>query len=183
LEYVDRYMFKNYSQQKPLGKTKIYCGEQLEKDTVLVEALGTIDELNSFLALTLTKTNNREVKEIVKKVQRYLFIAGSDLSSSTGTNPRINEINVKELEEIINNFDEKLEPINRFVIPGGSEAAIILNNSRAICRRVERRLIELKNKQEMNDHLLKFFNRLSDLLFVLSRYCNKISGIKDELWK
>ena len=175
-------MFKNYSDKKLIEKTKIYCGEQFDKSALVVETLGSIDELGAFLALAANKTKNDDTKQILKNIQSYMFVAGSDISSSTGTNPRIKQEDVTDLENTINRIDENLQPIKNFVIHSGSEASLLLNICRTLSRRTERRLIALKNEQELNDHLLKFFNRLSDLFFVLARYENKTEGNREDLW-
>ena len=175
-------MFKNYSNKSIVEKTKIYCGEQFDKSTLVVETLGSIDELGAFLALAARKAKSDENKEVLRNIQRYMFVAGSDISSTTGNNPRIKENDVAELESIINNIDQKLQPIRNFIVPSGSESSLLLNICRTLSRRTERRLIALKNEQELNEYLLKFFNRLSDLFFVLARYENKLEGNKEDLW-
>ena len=175
-------MFKDYGEKKLVGKTKIYCGEQFDKSALMVETLGCIDELGAFVALVANKTKNADTKKILKNIQRYMFVAGSDISSSTGTNPRIKKDDATELENTINRIDEDLQPIRNFIIPSGSEASLLLNICRTLSRRTERRLIALKNEQEINEYLLKFFNRLSDLFFVLSRYENKTEDNKEDLW-
>src|SRR3989344_7135228 len=120
-------MFKNYSDKKLIEKTKIYCGEQFDKSALVVETLGSIDELGAFLALAANKTKNNDTKQILKNIQSYMFVAGSDLSSTVGNNPRIKENDVAELENTINRIDQELQPIRNFIIPSGSEASLLLN--------------------------------------------------------
>ena len=175
-------MFKDYVEKSMKVKTKIYCGEQFDKSALVVEVLGCIDELNSFLSLALRKSEGIDVKEVLKNIQRTLFVSGSDVASTSGNIPRIKEGHVIELENIINDIDEKLQPIRNFVIPSGTESSLLLNVCRTLSRKTERRLIALKNEQDINEQLLKFFNRLSDLFFILSRYENKLSDSKEELW-
>jgi len=175
-------MFKKYAEKNMTTKTKIYCGEQFDKSALVVETLGSIDELGAFLALAANKTKNDDTKQILKNIQSYMFVSGSDISTSIANNPRIKQEDVIELENTINRIDEDLQPIRNFVIPSGSEASLLLNICRTLSRRTERRLIALKDQQELNEHLLKFFNRLSDLFFVLARYENKLSNVNEELW-
>jgi cob(I)alamin adenosyltransferase len=95
----------------------------------------------------------------------------------------IQETDIKWMEDVIDKYEAELKPLTHFIIPGGCESSALLNISRTVCRRAERRIVELKRKEEIERELTKYINRLSDLLFVLSRVENKRQGISDTIWK
>lgn len=178
-------MTKIYNRSGDVIHTSLFGGEQISKDSLIVDAYGIIDELNSSLGLVRAKTGDKDVKDLVNDVQNQLLKIGSDLATPLDRKPvieRISEKDVRTLEEIIDRYDANLPKISRFIIPGGSEESAMLHVSRAICRRAERRLVTLKKERQINDAVLMYVNRLSDLLFVVAREMNRRKNIEDEFW-
>jgi cob(I)alamin adenosyltransferase len=180
---------KIYTKGGDKGETGLFGGDRVSKNSERIEAYGTIDELNSFIGLTLTEVKNEEVKNVLQKIQNQLFTAGSDLATPVNEKnkkyniPRVPKQFFEEIEKYIDKFDSQLEPLQNFILPGGSKTASMLNICRTICRRVERRIVALNASSDIGENIIIFFNRLSDLFFVLSRYENMISGIPDVIWK
>jgi cob(I)alamin adenosyltransferase len=133
--------------------------------------------------------NNIEVKQLLERIQNSLFTAGADLSApyneKTGKHniPRISGDMAVELEKEIDKYDDQLEELKNFILPGGTKSAALLHICRTICRRAEREVVELKSSVDIGTDIIVYLNRLSDLFFVLARFENKISGQKDVEWK
>ena len=179
---------KIYTKGGDKGETGLFGGERVSKDVDRIEAYGTIDELISFIALAVLEIKDIELRSILEKIQGYLFILGSDLSTPDSENnkkfniPRITEEHSKSLEKDIDHFDSRNNELKNFIIPGGNKGAVKLHVCRTICRRAERRVVTLSKKENIGENILIFLNRLSDLFFVIARYQNKISGIEDTIW-
>lgn len=164
--------------------TDLY-GCRAGKDSLRVEAIGNIDELNSFAGLAVSRIEDSEMKGILKEIQSRLFATGADLATppDAGRSERITGEDVKRLEEIIIKIESELPPLARFILPGGSEEAALLHACRTVCRRAERSLVALKKKEEINNFAFVYVNRLSDLFFALARTANRRKGVNDEEWK
>ena len=180
---------KIYTKTGDKGETGLFGGDRVSKDSTRIESYGSVDELNSFIGLAITEVKDEEVKNLLSKIQNELFIIGSNLAAPNlkkdkkNIIPKISEDFFKEAENAIDHFEEKLEPLKNFILPGGSKGAALLNVCRTVCRRAERRVVALKNTVQIDEKIIIFLNRLSDLLFVLARYENQISGYKDVIWK
>ena len=180
---------KIYTKGGDKGETGLFGGERVPKNSERIEAYGTIDELNSFIGLAVEEVKNNEVKAVLQKIQNQLFTVGSDLATPVNEKnkkydiPRVPKAFSEEAEKNIDKFDSELEPLQNFILPGGSKSSALLNICRTICRRAERRVVTLKASNEIGENIIIFLNRLSDLFFVLARYENMISGIPDEIWK
>ncbi len=180
---------KIYTKGGDKGETGLFGGERVSKDSARIEAYGTVDELNSFIGLTLTETKDNEVKKFLEKIQNILFILGSDLSAPDNEKnkshniPRISKNHYEEIEKEIDKFDARLDELRNFILPGGCKSAALLHICRTICRRAERKVVALNNIVNLNSDIVILLNRLSDLFFVLARYENKISGIEDIEWQ
>jgi cob(I)alamin adenosyltransferase len=180
---------KIYTKGGDKGETGLYGGERVSKDSLRIETYGTVDELNSFVGLTLSEVSDSEIKKLLKQIQNTLFVLGSDLSTPDNEKnkahqiPRITRSNYEEIEREIDKFDARLDELRNFILPGGSKGAALLHICRTVCRRVERRVVSLKNKVNLNPDIIILLNRLSDLFFVLARYENKISGTGDVKWQ
>jgi cob(I)alamin adenosyltransferase len=180
---------KIYTKGGDKGETGLYGGERVSKDSLRIETYGTVDELNSFIGLTLGEVSDSEIKKLLKQIQNTLFILGSDLSTPDNKKnkahqiPRIKKSNYEEIEREIDKFDARLDELRNFILPGGSKGATLLHICRTVCRRAERRVVSLKNKVNLNPDIIILLNRLSDLFFVLARYENKISGTEDVKWQ
>jgi cob(I)alamin adenosyltransferase len=180
---------KIYTKQGDKGETGLFGGERVSKSSLRIEAYGTIDELNSFIGLTIIETLNKEVKELLENLQPQLFILGSDLASPDNEKtrkyniPRVTEAFSIETEKAIDYFESRLEELKNFILPGGTKSASLLHVCRTVCRRAERRVVELNSAEEINNNIIIFLNRLSDLLFVLSRVENAEANFPDIIWK
>jgi cob(I)alamin adenosyltransferase len=180
---------KIYTKGGDNGETGLFGGERVPKDSIRIEAYGTVDELNSFIGLTLNEIKDSEVKKLLSRIQNSLFTLGSDLAAPANEKdkkyniPRIKKSHYEEIEKEIDKFDSQLEELRNFILPGGCKSSALLHICRTICRRTERRIVTLQNGVELSPDIIIFLNRLSDLFFVLARYENKISGIEDIKWQ
>ncbi len=180
---------KIYTKTGDKGETSLFAGGRVPKNSERIEAYGTIDELNSYIGLTITEVKNKEVLSLLEKIQSQLFTLGSDLATPENVKnksvntPRVAPEFYKKLEDEIDKFDSKLEELKNFILPGGSKGAAFLHVCRTICRRAERRVITLSDKQEIGEEIIIYLNRLSDLFFVLARYENYSLNIPDVKWK
>ncbi|HSD63316.1 MAG TPA: cob(I)yrinic acid a,c-diamide adenosyltransferase [Ignavibacteriaceae bacterium] len=180
---------KIYTKGGDKGETGLFGGDRVLKSSERIEAYGTIDELNSFIGLAITEAKSGEIKELLKVIQNQLFTVGSDLATPVNEKnkkydiPRVEKSFFKNAEDKIDKFDAQLDPLQNFILPGGTKSAALLNICRTVCRRAERRVVALNTSTEINENIIIFLNRLSDLFFVLSRYENMISGIPDVIWK
>lgn len=168
------------------GTTGLGIRVRVRKDSARVEAYGAIDELNSAVGVAVAAGVSPPIGRLLGRVQQELFHLGSDLcvpaDGDAPSVPRIEERHVRGLEETIDALQEELEPLANFVLPGGSPAAAALHLARTICRRAERRLVTLAATEAVGAPALTYVNRLSDALFVMARYENKMRGEADVLW-
>lgn len=179
---------KIYTKTGDKGETGLFGGERVSKDNKRICAYGTIDELNSFIGVAITEINSEEIRNILLDIQNKLFTVGSDLA--TPDNEKNRKLNIQrtsedfitKAENDIDTISDKLEPLRNFILPGGSKGSALLQVCRTVARRAEREIVELKKVDYISDNILVFLNRLSDLLFVLSRYENQVSGIPDTKW-
>jgi len=180
---------KIYTKGGDKGETGLFGGDRVLKSSERIEAYGTIDELNSFIGLAVEEVKSPEIKTVLQKIQNELFTLGSDLATPLDEKnekykiPRVPKSFYEEAEKQIDKIEEQLEPLQNFILPGGSKASALLNICRTICRRAERRVVALKASIDIGENIIIFLNRLSDLFFVLARYENMISGIPDIIWK
>lgn len=180
---------KIYTKTGDKGETSLFGGERVLKNNQRINAYGTIDELNAFIGLAITEIKSEEIKDVLFDLQNKLFVVGSDLA--TPENEKNNKVKIsrtseefiKKTEADIDNFTDKLDELRNFILPGGSKGSAMLHVCRTISRRAEREVVALKNSEAINDHILVFLNRVSDLFFVLSRYENKVSNNPDIIWK
>ncbi|MGE5797328.1 MAG: cob(I)yrinic acid a,c-diamide adenosyltransferase [Ignavibacteria bacterium] len=180
---------KIYTKTGDKGETSLLTGERVPKNSQIIEAYGTIDELNSFIGLAIAEAENKEIKQLLKKIQNQLFLVGADLASPDKKgNKKLEEFRIPkefylEAEEAIDHFESSLEELKNFILPGGSKSSGLLHLCRTIARRAEREVVAVKENINVEENILIFLNRLSDLFFVLARYENKTSGIPDAIWK
>ena len=176
-----------YTRGGDKGRTALGDGTRVEKHHARVEAYGAVDEANAVIGLARLHTEG-EVDAMLARIQNDLFDLGADLTmpehEGGGATPlRVSEAQVKRLEDEIDLMNAELKPLRSFVLPGGSAAAATLHVSRTVCRRAERCMVELAGlpDEPVSPAALKYINRLSDLLFVASRYVNA-RGEGDVLW-
>jgi cob(I)alamin adenosyltransferase len=171
---------KVYTRTGDKGETSLVGGRRVSKASVRVEAYGDVDELNSVLGIVRLEAKDGEIKEIITEIQNDLFIIGADLASPPEIQvPRINKERIKELEKIIDRFLGELEPLKEFILPSGRGGGPYLHLARTVSRRTERRIVKLMEEAEVNENLLAYLNRLSDLLFVMARIENKRGNFEE----
>ena len=170
------------------GQTRLGDNSQVPKTDLRIEAYGTVDELNAVLGLVRTSALAASQSEVLQLVQNDLFDLGADLcrpqaeAEEKGAVLRIQAAQVARLEAEIDRLNADLEPLRSFVLPGGADAAAWLHLGRTVCRRAERCVWALAQRDAINEQVLIYLNRLSDLLFVMSRAENDM-GQSDVLWE
>lgn len=180
---------KIYTKTGDKGETSLFGGERVQKNNQRINAYGTIDELNAFIGFAITEIKSSEIKEVLLDLQNKLFTVGSDLATpDTEKNKKLGisrtqQEFIDKAESDIDKFNGQLEELRNFILPGGSKGSAILHICRTICRRAEREVVALKNSEKVNENIIVFLNRISDLFFVLSRYENKVSNQPDTIWK
>jgi cob(I)alamin adenosyltransferase len=171
---VKRRITKVYTRTGDKGQTSLVGGKRVSKASARVEAYGDVDELNSALGIVRSEAQDDEIREIITEIQNDLFIIGADLASPPEIKvPRMGKERIRELEKIIDKFLGELEPLKEFILPSGQGGGPYLHLARAVSRRAERRIVKLVEEAEMNENVLAYVNRLSDLLFVMARIENK----------
>jgi cob(I)alamin adenosyltransferase len=176
---------KIYTRGGDAGETSLGDGSRRRKDDLRVEAYGTVDEANATIGLVRLHTSG-EVDALLSRVQNDLFDLGADLCTPEGNERRSGALRVVEtqvdaLEAEIDRYNEPLETLKSFILPGGSPAAAYLHLARTVTRRAERLVVALAEAEDVNPAAVKYLNRLSDLLFVLCRHEND-GGASDVLW-
>lgn len=178
--------FKIYTKTGDDGTSGLIGGTRVEKFDDRLEAYGTIDELNSWIGLILTGDIDDSVRKTLEQVQNKLFEVGSHLATDSSKSlPKIESCTRKDieiLEKEIDRMQSQLPELKNFILPGGSKSASYAHVARTVCRRSERRINYLNQKNEVQTNVLIFINRLSDYLFVLARYINFKSGINETIW-
>ena len=173
---------KIYTGRGDEGMTDLRDMSRVSKTSPRIEAYGTVDEVNSAIGV-LRPSGYDDVDEQLKRVQNHLHIVQADLATPNSTDedtPHIEERHVDELEAMMDEHDEELEPLSHFILPGGSEVGAKLHQARAVCRRAERRAVDLAKDDPINAEVVAYLNRLSDALFVLARVVNKREGVPEE---
>ena len=175
-----------YTRGGDKGETSLGDGARVAKHDLRVAAYGTVDEANACIGLARLHTEG-EADAILRRAQNDLFDLGADLATPEQENPkypplRITAGQVERLEREIDEINADLEALKSFVLPGGSAAAAYLHLARTVTRRAEREVTRLAERETVNPDALRYVNRLSDLLFVLSRHLND-GGASDVLWQ
>lgn len=185
---------KVYTKTGDKGETGLVGGSRVSKSDIRIETYGDVDELNSHLGVLVSLLKHDEkfnaVLDVLESVQNSLFTLGSLLASEKESRdkyklPRLDLKIIELLEESIDEYEKTLEPLRNFILPNGTPAAAAAHVARSVCRRVERRLVafSISMPDEAPEHGLQLLNRLSDYLFVLSRYINKVKGEAETIWK
>ena len=183
---------KIYTRAGDAGDTALYGGLRVPKDAPRVEAYGTLDELNAALGVARAgmPESHEELREILSMLQAELFDLGAELATPPDRLDdklaqklrRADAAQVEGLEAIIDRYEAQLSPLRTFILPGGAPAAAALHLARTIARRAERHAVTLGRHEWVNPELIRYMNRLSDLLFVLARTANRLSGVEDVPW-
>lgn len=179
---------KIYTRRGDRGETDLLGGGRVSKDSVRVEAYGAVDELNAHLGRYAAESTQDDLREIIRDIQSSLFDLGGYLASpddarrESASIPQPEDLDVERLEARIDALEAELEPLKRFVLPGGTSAAAASHLARTVCRRAERRAIALHGAEPLRAAALRYLNRLSDLLFVMARVENRRAGVADIEW-
>ena len=184
-----------YTKRGDSGETGLAGGQRVPKDDPRIEAYGTVDELNAFVGLASVSAAELIGREprmsllfaILRRVQHELFNLGSILATRPEDvhpkQPRVTESEVRQLEQEIDAMNEELPPLRSFVLPGASRIDAELHASRTICRRAERLLVGMSRVESVPPEAIQYLNRLSDALFVWSRWTNHVLGVGEVLWQ
>ena len=182
----DKQLLKIYTKTGDGGETSLFGGKRVGKDSLRIDAYGTVDELNSHLGLVLAQDRQNILKEYLAPAQEELFVLGADLATPRGGSAkeivRISSRDAEKIEKLIDAIEEKLRPLDSFILPGGSLLASHLHVARTVCRRAERLTVALSKTESIGSEPVVFLNRLSDFLFVLARYANARSGDAETPW-
>lgn len=178
---------KIYTKTGDKGTTALFGGKRVSKADLRIDTYGTVDELNSYLGLVRDQEVNAQRKGILTEIQDRLFTIGSILATEPGNTkvkvPALSESDVTILENEIDAMEEKLPPMKSFVLPGGHPSVSFCHVARTVCRRAERLVIALNAQEKTDDLIIKYLNRLSDYLFVLSRKMTAELKAEETPWK
>lgn len=172
---------KIYTRTGDDGTTGLGDGNRVDKDSLRVEAIGTVDELNSHIGLLLACSPPPRIARLLTRIQHELFDLGGEIS--VPGRQIISTDHITYLERELDDYNADLEPLEEFILPGGSLLAAQCHVTRTVCRRAERRLISLKHREPVSNHSTRYLNRLSDLLFVLARSLNAYQEKSDIYWE
>ncbi len=175
-----------YTKTGDTGDTGLFGGGRVGKEDARVDAYGEVDELNACLGLARAEGLG-ELDGLAQSLQEQLFTVGSMLATLAGSKaekviPKVRAEWSAAMEEAIDALDRELPPLTNFILPGGSKAASALHLARTVCRRVERRVVALYRRGEVELPVVVYLNRLSDLLFTMARAVNAREGVKDVAW-
>jgi cob(I)alamin adenosyltransferase len=178
---------KIYTKTGDKGETSLFGGERVWKNNERIESYGTVDELNSVIGLAVSEIHDSEILNALKDIQNELFTLGADLATpfdaKNNNVPRVTDELVNKAEETIDLFNCKIPELRSFILPGGTKGAALLHFARTVCRRAERKVLTLRNHEDIGNKILVYLNRISDLLFVLARYENYVNGTPDTKWE
>ena len=180
---------KIYTKTGDTGDTGLFGGGRVPKNHPRVEAYGDVDELNALLGMVRAADPMPRVDEVLVPIQRDLFAIGALLATPDRDKmqkhldkARVDDARIAELERAIDDGDAELEPLKSFIVPGGTPKAAALHVARTVCRRAERRVVELASDTEIPQVVIIYLNRLSDLLFTLARVANRRAGAGEVTW-
>lgn len=180
---------KIYTRSGDSGETGLFGGDRVPKDHVRVTAYGDVDELNAALGCVLATEPVEFERSLLEAVQRDLFRIGAELATPepgpklrSRPDAEIGPDRVLALEQAIDGLAAALPPLRKFILPGGTTKAAVLHSARTVCRRAERSVVALSHTAPVSATVLRYLNRLSDLLFTLARVANARAGLGDVVW-
>jgi cob(I)alamin adenosyltransferase len=180
---VIKYTMKIYTKIGDQGKTCFFGCGLVSKDDPRIEAFGALDELNSVIGVALCFISDEKLRLLLGKIQNDLFQVGADLAGSAmdgDTLPKITSNHVQEIEGVIDEIEAVLDIPSKFILPGGTKESAFLHLCRSITRKAERSLVNVQKILPLNNDMLRYVNRLSDLMFVLARQANKEVEVKEQ---
>lgn len=179
---------KIYTRTGDKGQTSLLGGERVRKDHARIEAYGTIDELNSHLGM-LRDLAGEHQRDLIIGIQERLFSVGSRLASASTEEadkfkvPHVEEADISALESAMDRMDADLPEMRNFILPGGHPAVSQAHICRTVCRRAERLVVSIAGHEQLPEGIIRYLNRLSDLLFVLARWLAKRTGAEEIPWR
>jgi len=187
-KWYDIVCMKIYTKSGDQGKTGLFSGERVFKDDVLLEAYGSVDELNSILGLIRAEVGKTDWDERLRRIQSELLTLGAELANPSpqpqkAKKTELQETALKALEEEIDHTESTLPPLKQFLLPGGTRAASLMHLARTTCRRAEREVVTAFQLDRCREDVVQYLNRLSDWCFVMARALNQESKIEDSLWE
>ncbi len=178
---------KIYTKKGDKGETSLFGGARVKKNNIRIEAYGTVDELNSWIGLVRDQDMDSNSKQVLTGIQDRLFTIGSLLASDPQKpalkTPGLAEADIVLLENEIDRMNESLPEMRSFVLPGGHTTVSYCHIARCVCRRAERHVITLSEKDKVDELVIKYLNRLSDHLFVLARKLARDTGAEETPWR
>jgi cob(I)alamin adenosyltransferase len=177
---------KIYTKKGDDGTTQLIGGSRVKKNSVRIDSYGTVDELNSWIGLIGSRANDPSTENFLREIQDRLFVIGSHLAEEKRSRmklPQLDEKDVKILEDAIDEMEGVLPELKSFILPGGDELNSFAHIARCVCRRAERAIATLHEKEPVEDIILKYVNRLSDYLFMLARKFSHDHNKEEVLWK
>jgi cob(I)alamin adenosyltransferase len=178
---------KIYTKTGDAGTTSLVAGTRVSKASLKIDAYGTVDELNAWIGVLRDHLANESRKDVLKEIQDRLFTLGADLASEPEQTkkkiPDLFDSDVEFLEKQMDEMDENIPPLRLFVLPGGHQAVSFAHVARTVCRRAERLIIALSDEESVNPLIIKYINRLSDYLFVLSRKITVEQKTEEVAWR
>lgn len=172
---------KIYTRTGDAGTTGLGDGSRTEKDSLRIAAMGDVDETNAIVGVLLCEDLPEEIRTLLTGVQHDLFDLGGELCVPGGAFLKASQ--PERLEQAIDRYNDQLEPLQEFILPGGTRAAALTHQARTVCRRAERAVVSVARQEPVSEISRQYLNRLSDLLFVLGRWLNKQAGCGDVLWQ
>jgi cob(I)alamin adenosyltransferase len=166
-----------YTGKGDRGKTDLSSGERVSKSSERIEAYGTVDELNSLTGLIASKSERK--REELEEIQNELHILQAELANME-PDTRITEDNTQRLEHLCDKYQDECTPLRSFILSGGTEVAAHIHHARSVCRRAERNIVALDQKQQIREEVLAYINRLSDLFFLMARHENHLDGFEEK---
>ncbi|MGH7476053.1 MAG: cob(I)yrinic acid a,c-diamide adenosyltransferase [Longimicrobiales bacterium] len=178
-----------YTRTGDAGETGLFGGGRVSKADRRVDAYGEVDELNACIGCAVAASDDHGLRERLEQVQAELFVVGAQLATPAAAQrgrrpdlPELNEGAIVQLEAWIDMAEAELAPLRHFILPGGSASGAALHLARTVCRRAERAVSRLAEKEPVGPEILGYLNRLSDLLFVLARVANRRAGAAEQTW-
>ncbi|MEM1269748.1 MAG: cob(I)yrinic acid a,c-diamide adenosyltransferase [Bacteroidota bacterium] len=180
---------KIYTKTGDSGETSLFGAGRVTKSHPRIEAYGTVDEANAALGMARAHASEHEalssLEQLLERIQAELFVLGADLATPEDGPypvPRVEPEHIDGLEQAIDTYEAKLPALKHFVLPAGTLAASAFHVARTVTRRAERSTVHLAVVEQINENVVKYLNRLSDLLFVLARFANHAAGVGDVEW-
>ncbi|MBM4337414.1 MAG: cob(I)yrinic acid a,c-diamide adenosyltransferase [Deltaproteobacteria bacterium] len=181
---------KIYTKGGDAGQTSLFGGERVSKNAPRVRAYGDVDELNSVLGVAGSEIDHDDLQAMLRVIQSSLFDLGGELATPApdataeraAGSARISDRDVAELEGWIDALETELAPLRNFILPGGVKGAALLHLARTVCRRAEREVIALGESEAVAAVLIRYLNRLSDLIFVMARVMNRRADVAEPQW-